>query len=155
MIPPLPAISQAPPPPALSFKFVPQRDPSPGAERAREREREREREEEKRRLRATLAADVPLAQKMESDTTVRRIKAFGTQNYVAQENDGSPDRCGNNGYSDDPKRKPEVSLYLLREGLAASLVSVFILVLWGLVHFSLQQLVIGKPTGDFSAVRAR
>ncbi|XP_018540719.1 endoplasmic reticulum metallopeptidase 1 [Lates calcarifer] len=92
---------------------------------------------------------------MESDTTVRRIKAFGTQNYVAQDHDGSGDRCGNNGYSGDPKRKPEVSLYLLREGLAASLVSVFILVLWGLVHLSLQQLVIGKPTGEFSAVRAR
>lgn len=60
-----------------------------------------------------------------------------------------------NGYNGDPKRKPEVSLYLLREGLAASLVSVFILVLWGLVHLSLQQLVIGKPSGDFNAVRAR
>lgn len=93
---------------------------------------------------------------MESDTTVRRIKTFGTQNYVAQDNNSSRDRCGNNGYnSGDPKRKPEVNLYLLREGLAASLVSVFILVLWGLVHLSLQQLVIGKPSGDFNAVRAR
>ena len=92
---------------------------------------------------------------MESDTTVRRIKPFGTQNYVAADNDGRRERCGNNGYSGDPKRKPEVSLYLLREGLAASLVSVFILVLWGLVHLSLQQLVIGKPSGDFNAVRAR
>ncbi|XP_054467856.1 endoplasmic reticulum metallopeptidase 1 isoform X1 [Anoplopoma fimbria] len=92
---------------------------------------------------------------MESDTTVRRIKPFGTQNYSVQDNDGSRGRCGDNGYSGDPKRKPEVSLYLLREGLAASLVSVFILVLWGLVHFSLQQLVIGKPTGEFNAVRAR
>lgn len=92
---------------------------------------------------------------MESDTAVRRIKSSGTQNYVAQDNDGSRGRCGNNGYNGDPKRKPEVSLYLLREGLAASLVSVFILVLWGLVHLSLQQLVIGKPTGEFNAVRAR
>uniref|UniRef100_A0A3P8T5B5 Endoplasmic reticulum metallopeptidase 1 n=1 Tax=Amphiprion percula TaxID=161767 RepID=A0A3P8T5B5_AMPPE len=92
---------------------------------------------------------------MESDTTVRRIKPFGTQHFVAQDNDGALDRCGNNGYSADPKRKPEVSLYLLREALAASLVSVFILVLWGLVHLSLQQLVIGKPTGEFNAVRAR
>lgn len=92
---------------------------------------------------------------MESDTTVRRIKPFGTHHYVAQDNDGSRERCGDNGYSGDPKRKPEVSLYLLREGLAASLVSVFILVLWGLVHLSLQQLVIGKPSGDFNAVRAR
>ncbi|XP_037609140.1 endoplasmic reticulum metallopeptidase 1 isoform X1 [Sebastes umbrosus] len=92
---------------------------------------------------------------MESDTTIRRIKPFGIQSYVAQDNDGSRDRCGDNGYSGDPKRKPEVSLYLLREGLAAALVSVFILVLWGLVHFSLQQLVIGKPTGEFNALRAR
>lgn len=92
---------------------------------------------------------------MESDTTVRRIKPFGIQHYAAVNNDGSRDRCGDNGYSGDPKRKPEVSLYLLREGLAASLVSVFILVLWGLVHLSLQQLVIGKPTGEFNAVRAR
>uniref|UniRef100_A0A3Q3FWJ9 Endoplasmic reticulum metallopeptidase 1 n=1 Tax=Labrus bergylta TaxID=56723 RepID=A0A3Q3FWJ9_9LABR len=92
---------------------------------------------------------------MESDTTFRRIKPFGTQSYAAQDNDGSRDRCGNNGYSGDPKRKPEVNIYLLREGLAASLVSVFILVLWGLVHLSLQQLVIGKPTGEFNALRAR
>ncbi|XP_029371907.1 endoplasmic reticulum metallopeptidase 1 isoform X3 [Echeneis naucrates] len=95
---------------------------------------------------------------MESDTAVRRIKPSGTQNYVAQDNsDGhrDRDRCGDNGYSGDPKRKPEVKLYLLREGLAASLLSVFILVLWGLVHLSLQQLVIGKPCGDFNAVRAR
>lgn len=92
---------------------------------------------------------------MESDTTIRRIKPLGTPSYVAQDNDGSRDRCEDNGYGGDPKRKPEVSLYLLREGLAASLVSVFILVLWGLVHLSLQQLVIGKPTGEFNAVRAR
>ncbi|KAK5879020.1 hypothetical protein CesoFtcFv8_024371 [Champsocephalus esox] len=92
---------------------------------------------------------------MESDTTFRRIKPFGTQNYVAQDTDGSWNRGVDNGYNGDPKRKPEVSLYLLREGLAASLVSVFILVLWGLVHLSLQQLVIGKPSGDFNAVRAR
>ncbi|XP_078127461.1 endoplasmic reticulum metallopeptidase 1 [Sander vitreus] len=92
---------------------------------------------------------------MESDTTVRRIKPFGSQNYVAQDNDGSRDRWEDNGYSGDPKRKPEVSIYLLREGLAASLVSVFILVLWGLVHLSLQQLVIGNSTGEFNAGRAR
>lgn len=91
---------------------------------------------------------------MESDTAVRRIKHFGTHNYVAV-NDGSRGRCGNNSYNGDPKRKPEVKLYLLREGLAASLVSVFILVLWGLVHFSLQQLIIGTPSGEFNAMRAR
>ncbi|CAK6959507.1 endoplasmic reticulum metallopeptidase 1 isoform X2 [Scomber scombrus] len=92
---------------------------------------------------------------MESDTAVRRIKQIGTLSYVPGDDDGSRDRCGDNGYNGDAKRKPEVSLYLLREGLAASLVSVFILVLWGLVHLSLQQLVIGKPSGDFNAVRAR
>lgn len=86
---------------------------------------------------------------MDSDTTIRRIKPFGTRSYAAS------DVVGNNGYSGDPERKPEVSLYLLREGLAASVVSLFILLLWGLVHLSLQQLVIGKPTGDFNALRAR
>ncbi|XP_035463321.1 endoplasmic reticulum metallopeptidase 1 isoform X1 [Scophthalmus maximus] len=93
---------------------------------------------------------------MESDTTVRRIKpSTGTQNYASQGNDGPRERCGDNGYSGDPKRKPDVSLYLLREGLATSLVCVFILALWALVHLSLQQLVIGKPSGDFNAARAR
>lgn len=93
--------------------------------------------------------------KMDSDTTIRRIKPFVTQTYAPDDNGGLGERCGNNGYGGEPERKPEVSLYLLREGLAASVVSVFILVLWGLVHLSLQQLVIGKPTGDFSALTAR
>lgn len=92
---------------------------------------------------------------MDSDTTIRRIKPFGTYNNAPGNNDVLGERFGNNGYSGQPERKPEVSLYLLREGLAASVVSVFILVLWGLVHLSLQQLVIGKPTGDFNALRAR
>lgn len=92
---------------------------------------------------------------MDSDTTIRRIKPLGTHLYAAGNNDGLRERCDNNGYGGEPERKPEVSLYLLREGLAASVVSLFILVLWGLVHLSLQQLVIGKPTGDFSALRAR
>lgn len=92
---------------------------------------------------------------MESDTTIRRIKPFLTQNYTPDDSGGFGERCGNNGYGGEPERKPEVSLYLLREGLAASVVSVFILVLWGLVHLSLQQLVIGKPTGDFNALTAR
>uniref|UniRef100_H2UKM2 Endoplasmic reticulum metallopeptidase 1 n=1 Tax=Takifugu rubripes TaxID=31033 RepID=H2UKM2_TAKRU len=91
---------------------------------------------------------------MDSDTTIRRIKAFGTHHYGPGNNDGLGERC-DNGYGGEPERKPEVSLYLLREGLAASVVSLFILVLWGLVHMSLQQLVIGKPTGDFNALRAR
>ncbi|XP_061590080.1 endoplasmic reticulum metallopeptidase 1 [Cololabis saira] len=92
---------------------------------------------------------------MESDTAVRRLKPLGTQRYGAQNTEGPRDRCEDNGYSSDPKRKPEVSLELLREGLTASLVCVFILLLWTLVHLSLQQLVIGKPTGEFNAVRAR
>ncbi|KAM3874110.1 endoplasmic reticulum metallopeptidase 1 [Diretmus argenteus] len=91
---------------------------------------------------------------MESDTTIRRVKAFGTTHNNVENND-SRDQYGNNGCNRDPKRKPEVSLYLLREGVAASLVVVFILVLWGLVQVSLQQLVIGKSTGEFNAVRAR
>lgn len=93
--------------------------------------------------------------KMDSDTTIRRIKPFVTHNYAPDDNGGLGERCGNNGYGGEPERKPEVSLYLLREGLAASVVSVFILVLWVLVHLSLQQLVIGKPTGDFNALTAR
>uniref|UniRef100_A0A1A8EQL0 Endoplasmic reticulum metallopeptidase 1 n=2 Tax=Nothobranchius korthausae TaxID=1143690 RepID=A0A1A8EQL0_9TELE len=92
---------------------------------------------------------------MESDTTIRRIKTPATRHFVAQDNDGARDRREDNGYSGDLKRKPEVSLYLLREGLTASLVSVFILLLWGLVHLSLQQLVIGKLSGEFNALRAR
>ncbi|XP_029941527.1 endoplasmic reticulum metallopeptidase 1 [Salarias fasciatus] len=92
---------------------------------------------------------------MESDTTVRRIKPYGTQPYGAPEADGARDRCGNNGYSGDPKRKPEVRLQPLREGLAAALLALFILLLWALVHLSLQQLVIGTPTGEFNAARAR
>ncbi|KAM4634232.1 endoplasmic reticulum metallopeptidase 1 [Polymixia lowei] len=92
---------------------------------------------------------------MESDTTIRRIKAIGTQNSVLRGNNDSWSQYGDNGYSGDPKKKPEVSLHSLREGVAASLVFVFILVLWGLVHLSLQQLVIGKSTGEFNAVRAR
>uniref|UniRef100_A0A3P8WKL6 Endoplasmic reticulum metallopeptidase 1 n=1 Tax=Cynoglossus semilaevis TaxID=244447 RepID=A0A3P8WKL6_CYNSE len=93
---------------------------------------------------------------MEFDTAVRRIKPFGTNSCASQDNNGSHEQCGDNGYSGcDQKRKPEVRLYLLRECPATVLVCVFILVLWALVHLSLQQLVIGKPTGDFNAVRAR
>uniref|UniRef100_A0A3P9HE06 Endoplasmic reticulum metallopeptidase 1 n=1 Tax=Oryzias latipes TaxID=8090 RepID=A0A3P9HE06_ORYLA len=91
---------------------------------------------------------------MESDTAVRRIKPLGTR-YAAHDNSEIQDCCEDNGYRSDPKRKPEVSLYLLREGLTACLVSGFILGLWGVVHLSLQQLVIGKSTGEFNAARAR
>lgn len=80
---------------------------------------------------------------------------MGTQSFAPHGNGGLGKRCGNNAFGGEPERKPEVSLYLLREGLAASAVSGFLLLLWGLVHLSLQQLVIGKPTGDFSALTAR
>lgn len=114
--------------------------------------------ERQRRLRKRLSAAewAAAASKMEFDTAVRRIKPFGTNSCASQDNNGSHEQCGDNGYSGcDQKRKPEVRLYLLRECPATVLVCVFILVLWALVHLSLQQLVIGKPTGDFNAVRAR
>ncbi|CAB1352075.1 unnamed protein product [Coregonus sp. 'balchen'] len=92
---------------------------------------------------------------MESDTTIRRIKAiYGKQNNASEKKNDSQDQCGINGCS-EVKKKPEVSLYLLHEGVGVALVTVFILVLWGVVHLSLQQLVIGKSTGEFNAVRAR
>lgn len=64
------------------------------------------------------------------------------------------DRHDKNGYGDIGK-KTEVNSYLLSEGVATVVVTAFILVLWGLVHLSLQQLVIGRSTGEFNAVRAR
>ncbi|XP_053709473.1 endoplasmic reticulum metallopeptidase 1-like [Synchiropus splendidus] len=93
---------------------------------------------------------------MDADTAVRRLKPLqNLHGYPEQDDGGTRYRCENNGYNGDPKRKPEVRLYLLREGLAATVVTVFILVLWGLVHVSLRHLVIGKSTGEFNAVRAR
>lgn len=92
---------------------------------------------------------------MESDTAVRRIKPCEPSRFAAQDSDGAQNRRGDNGYDGDPKKKPEVSLFLPREGLTACLVSVFLLLLWGLVHLSLQQLVIGTPSGEFNAQRAR
>uniref|UniRef100_A0A8C8H5K7 Endoplasmic reticulum metallopeptidase 1 n=1 Tax=Oncorhynchus tshawytscha TaxID=74940 RepID=A0A8C8H5K7_ONCTS len=92
---------------------------------------------------------------MEKDTTIRRIKSLhGRQNNVSENKNDSQDQCGINGCS-EVKKKPEVSLYLLHEGVGVALVTVFILVLWGVVHLSLQQLVIGKSTGEFNAIRAR
>ncbi|CDQ98020.1 unnamed protein product, partial [Oncorhynchus mykiss] len=92
---------------------------------------------------------------MEKDTTIRRIKSlYGTQSNVSENKNDSQDQCGINGCS-EVKKKPEVSLYLLHEGVGVALVTVFILVLWGVVHLSLQQLVIGKSTGEFNAIRAR
>ncbi|XP_061783098.1 endoplasmic reticulum metallopeptidase 1 [Nerophis lumbriciformis] len=94
---------------------------------------------------------------MESDTTVRRIKpsSLGTHNSYAVAA-GHRYAGDYNGWGEDePKRKPDVSLYLLREGLATSLVCLFILLLWALVQLSLQHLVIGRPGGEFNADRAR
>lgn len=91
---------------------------------------------------------------MESDTTVRRIKLHTIQNNKSKDSKYTYDRHDNNGYGDIDK-KSEVNSYLLSEGVAAALVVAFILVLWGLVHLSLQQLVIGRSTGEFNAVRAR
>ncbi|KAM6986375.1 endoplasmic reticulum metallopeptidase 1-like [Aplochiton taeniatus] len=54
----------------------------------------------------------------------------------------------------EQERNPKVRCFL-HEGVASSLVVVFILVLWGLVHLSLQHLVNRWPTGEFNAVRAR
>ncbi|MEQ2239481.1 Endoplasmic reticulum metallopeptidase 1 [Ilyodon furcidens] len=125
-------------PPSLSVRFVPHCDPSVVREKT-----------------PRCAPDVELTEKMESDAAVRRIKPLVTHRYAAQDGERPSDRCEDNGYSDDPKRKPEVRLLLLREGLAAALLSGFVLLLWGLVHLSLQQLVIGKPSGEFNAGRAR
>lgn len=90
---------------------------------------------------------------MQSGTNIRRIKAC-LQNNVSERNYDPEDQCGTNGCS-VVKKKPKVSFYLLHEGVGVALVTVFILVLWGLVHLSLQQLVFGKATGEFNAVRAR
>ncbi|XP_048115765.1 endoplasmic reticulum metallopeptidase 1 isoform X2 [Alosa alosa] len=91
---------------------------------------------------------------MESDTTVRRIKLHAIQNDIPEDSSYAHNRHDKNGYGDIEK-KSEVNSYLLREGVAAVLVVAFILVLWGLVHLSLQQLVLGRPTGEFNALRAR
>ncbi|XP_071009486.1 endoplasmic reticulum metallopeptidase 1-like isoform X1 [Oncorhynchus clarkii lewisi] len=90
---------------------------------------------------------------MQSGTNIRRIKAC-LQNNVSERNYDPEDQCGTNECS-VVKKKPKVSFYLLHEGVGVALVTVFILVLWGLVHLSLQQLVFGKATGEFNAVRAR
>ncbi|KAJ7986832.1 hypothetical protein DPEC_G00332500 [Dallia pectoralis] len=44
---------------------------------------------------------------------------------------------------------------LLQECGGVAVVTVFFLVLWGIVYLTTQQLVIGKPTGEFNAFRAR
>ncbi|XP_041916511.1 endoplasmic reticulum metallopeptidase 1 isoform X2 [Alosa sapidissima] len=91
---------------------------------------------------------------MESDTTVRRIKLHAIQNDIPEDSSYAHNRHDKYGYGDIEK-KSEINSYLLREGVAAVLVVAFILVLWGLVHLSLQQLVLGRSTGEFNALRAR
>ncbi|XP_048877075.1 endoplasmic reticulum metallopeptidase 1 [Brienomyrus brachyistius] len=91
---------------------------------------------------------------MENDSTVRRIKAGGTQQNASRANKGFQEQSGNNG-CDDTKRKPDFGLYLLSEGILVVLIATFIALVWGLVHLSVQQLVIGKSTGGFSATKAR
>ncbi|XP_076836618.1 endoplasmic reticulum metallopeptidase 1-like isoform X2 [Brachyhypopomus gauderio] len=85
---------------------------------------------------------------MESDTTIRRIKLFGSQNINIQDQRGN-NSCGN------VKKKPELRLFLISEGVVFVLLVVFISALWALVHLSTQQLLVGKSTGEFNAVRAR
>lgn len=91
---------------------------------------------------------------MENDTTVRRIKLNAIQNNSLKNTKYAHDQYDNNGYG-DVQKKSEVNSFLLSEVGSAVLVVVFILVLWGLVHLSLQQLVLGRSTGEFNAVRAR
>ncbi|KAG7264507.1 hypothetical protein CRUP_020645, partial [Coryphaenoides rupestris] len=102
---------------------------------------------------------------MESDTTVRRIKDYSgaAQSRRPTYNNGETRRRKEDEEDEEEKQevkveqqeKQEVLLLLLREGPGASLVSGFLLLLWLLVHMSLQQLVLGSDTGDFNAVRAR
>uniref|UniRef100_A0A8C9SZ12 Endoplasmic reticulum metallopeptidase 1 n=1 Tax=Scleropages formosus TaxID=113540 RepID=A0A8C9SZ12_SCLFO len=91
---------------------------------------------------------------MESDNTVRRVKAYGHQHNAARKSEELREPCSNNGCG-EVKRKPTVSQLLLREETLLVAVVLFISLLWGLVHFSLQQLVVAKPTGEFSSTRAR
>ncbi|MEQ2178478.1 hypothetical protein GOODEAATRI_014413 [Goodea atripinnis] len=109
-------------PPSLSVRFVPHCDPSVVREKT-----------------PRCAADVELTEKMESDAAVRRIKPLVTHRYAAQDGERPSDRCEDNGYSDDPKRKPEVRLLLLREGLAAALLSGFV---WAELQFNLSCLTV-------------
>lgn len=87
---------------------------------------------------------------MEGDTAVRRLKS--SLNNVSCENSGAPKREGSG--CEDGKKKHGGS-FVLSEGVACALVLLFIFALWGSMHWSVKQLVTGKPTGDFNATRAR
>lgn len=89
---------------------------------------------------------------MDGDTAVRRLKS--SLNNVSGENSGTPKRREDNGCEDSRKKRQEGS-FVLGEGVACALVLVFICALWLSVHWSLKRLVIGKPTGEFNATRAR
>ncbi|MGH0151082.1 UNVERIFIED_CONTAM: hypothetical protein FKN15_052637 [Acipenser sinensis] len=101
------------------------------------------------------------AVKMESDTAVRRNRGYRAANNPSDrdENSGaksldSDQKTDSSSCSDEIKKKP-VSLSLLEESNGAVLLVFFLLALWGLVHLSLRQLVVGASTGEFNAVRAR
>lgn len=86
---------------------------------------------------------------MESDTAVRRVKS--SLNSVSNANSVTAERL--EGCEDGKKKHG--GAFALTEGCACALVLVFLCALWLSVHWSLKQLVIGKPTGDFNATRAR
>ncbi|MFT7815443.1 endoplasmic reticulum metallopeptidase 1 [Arapaima gigas] len=91
---------------------------------------------------------------MESDSTVRRLKAHGQQQSGARKSEELRQRCVNSG-CDEVKRKPAASPFLLREESLLVALVLFLSLLWGLVHFSVQQLVVAKPTGEFRVSKAR
>lgn len=83
---------------------------------------------------------------MEGDTAVRRLKSsLNNVSHVNREGSG----C------EDARKKKQEASFVLGEGVACALVAVFICALWVCVHWSLKQLVVGKPTGEFNATRAR
>ncbi|XP_076836820.1 endoplasmic reticulum metallopeptidase 1 [Brachyhypopomus gauderio] len=89
---------------------------------------------------------------MESDTTIRRNTPRSS--CAPQKNSNFQDQRGDNSRG-NVKKKPELGLFLIGEGVVFVLLVVFISALWALVHLSTQQLLVGKSTGEFNAVRAR
>ncbi|MBN3279846.1 ERMP1 metallopeptidase, partial [Polyodon spathula] len=98
---------------------------------------------------------------MESDTAVRRNRGYRAANNPSDRDEdsgfksaGADQKTASSG-SDDTKKKPVFGLCLLEESNGVVLLVFFLLALWGLVHLSLRQLVVGASTGEFNAVRAR
>ncbi|KAA0719665.1 Endoplasmic reticulum metallopeptidase 1 [Triplophysa tibetana] len=92
---------------------------------------------------------------MDRDCTVRRTKAV--QNHQNPQDGPSGLNGLDNGLEPavrKRKQKPEVSAQLLSEVTGGLLVLGFVCLLWVLVVFSLQQLVI-RSSGEFNAIRAR